>query len=374
MKKSILTFVGLLALSLGANAQLRVLSNGHVQLGDWTLNSALPSFPTSQQSSANGIVVGGNVQVSDTTTTISIMGPTKSNYSGGSIAFGGRKDVVIEEESFTTGTLRPYGSLTFTGLGGIKYVDSNGTIFSHTPSRTTSSAGTFTFTTDVVAPKFTTSSDARYKKNVESLESKGDLLRDLTPVSYYLELPVIGSDGVARKVPVDTSTAQRSFGFIAQEVREIFPDLVYEDEEGMLSLDYQGFIPLLVDAYKALSAKVADQEKTIAALSDTGAGRKVKGAASVSDIDAEESVVLMQNRPNPFKDVTEIRCYLPESVSDAFICIYDLNGRQQMRLNISDRGDVAVTVSGSSLPAGIYIYTLITDGQEADTKRMILTE
>ena len=82
----------------------------------------------------------------------------------------------------------------------------------------------------------------------------------------------------------------------------------------------------------------------------------------------------MQNRPNPFKDVTEIRCYLPESVSDAFICIYDLNGRQQMRLNIADRGDVAVTVSGSSLPAGIYIYTLITDGQEADTKRMILTE
>ena len=91
MKKSILTFVGLLALSLGANAQLRVLSNGHVQLGDWTLNSALPSFPTSQQSSANGIVVGGNVQVSDTTTTISIMGPPKSNYSGGNAIVIGKK-------------------------------------------------------------------------------------------------------------------------------------------------------------------------------------------------------------------------------------------------------------------------------------------
>ncbi|MDE6028414.1 MAG: T9SS type A sorting domain-containing protein, partial [Muribaculaceae bacterium] len=146
----------------------------------------------------------------------------------------------------------------------------------------------------------------------------------------------------------------------------------YEDSEGMLSVDYNGFIPLLVDAYKELNAKVADQEKTIASLTETN--RKLKGTASINDIDSEEAMVLMQNRPNPFKDSTEIRCHLPETVSDAFICIYDLNGRQQMRVSIADRGDVAVTVSGSSLQPGIYIYSLIADGREADTKRMILTE
>lgn len=175
-----------------------------------------------------------------------------------------------------------------------------------------------------------------------------------------------------QKASAAVENERRTFGFIAQEVREIFPELVYEDEEGMLSIDYQGFIPLLVDAYKALNAKVAEQDKLIASLSDTS--RKSKGVASISDIDSEETIVLMQNRPNPFRDTTEIRCHLPEAVSDAFICIYDLNGRQQMRLPISDRGDVAVTVSGSSLPAGIYIYTLIADAQEVDTKRMILTE
>ena len=205
----------------------------------------------------------------------------------------------------------------------------------------------------------------------------GELLDGLTPVSYNLEIPMKDENGIAQKASAGTVSDRRSFGFIAQEVREIFPELVYEDSEGMLSIDYNGFIPLLVDAYKEmketateLKAKVAEQETMIASLT----GRKVKGTASIDDIDSEEAIVLMQNRPNPFKDSTEIRCHLPETVSDAFICIYDLNGRQQMRLSIADRGDVAVTVSGSYLQPGIYIYSLIADGQEADTKRMILTE
>lgn len=373
MKKILFSFAGVLALTFGANAQLRVLSNGHIQLGDWSGMPLQPSLSPSSASTDAVVIGGGTVQISDTTSTISILGPTRPNYSGGSLTFGGRKDVMISEDKFTKSITVPYGTMTLTGMGGLKYVASNGTVFSYTSPRSTTSEGVFTFSATVKATSYLTTSDARYKKNVESLESMGDMLNDLTPVSYNLDLNLGKETAEIQNASVASpENDRRSFGFIAQEVREIFPDLVYEDEEGMLSVDYQGFIPLLVDAYKALNAKVSEQEKLIASLSETG--RKVKGAASVSDLDAEESVVLMQNRPNPFKDVTEIRCYLPESVSDAFICIYDLNGRQQMRLNIADRGDVAVTVSGSSLPAGIYIYTLITDGQEADTKRMILTE
>ncbi|MDE5806968.1 MAG: tail fiber domain-containing protein [Muribaculaceae bacterium] len=375
MKKLFLTFAGVLALTFGADAQLRVLSNGHVQLGEWNAQYLSGALSNSQQFSTDAVINPGVTpayQVNDTTTTIAVLGTNSSNFSGGSIAFGGRKDVMVQEESFTKSLTRPYGVLSLTGLGGIKYSSSAGTIFSHTPSRTSSTAEVFTFGIDVKATKFLTSSDARYKKNVESLESLGGMLEGLTPVSYNLDIPMKDENGVARKSSANTVDDRRSFGFIAQEVREIFPELVYEDSEGMLSVDYNGFIPLLVDAYKELNAKVADQEKTIASLTETN--RKLKGTASINDIDSEEAMVLMQNRPNPFKDTTEIRCHLPENVSDALICIYDLNGRQQMRVSIADRGDVAVTVSGSSLQPGIYIYSLIADGREADTKRMILTE
>ena len=32
------------------------------------------------------------------------------------------------------------------------------------------------------------------------------------------------------------------------------------------------------------------------------------------------------------------------------------------------------TINGSELQPGLYIYTLVADGKEVDTKRMILTE
>lgn len=84
--------------------------------------------------------------------------------------------------------------------------------------------------------------------------------------------------------------------------------------------------------------------------------------------------MLKQNRPNPFRTSTVISCELPESVSDAFLCVYDLNGQQKLRFNLSERGNVDVTIDGNTLPAGMYIYTLVCDGQDIDTKRMILTD
>jgi hypothetical protein len=37
---------------------------------------------------------------------------------------------------------------------------------------------------------------------------------------------------------------------LAQEVQKVFPELVNEDKNGMLSLNYQGLIPILIKALK----------------------------------------------------------------------------------------------------------------------------
>ena len=44
-------------------------------------------------------------------------------------------------------------------------------------------------------------------------------------------------------------------GFVAQQVREIFPELVRTDDNGFLSVDYTGFVPHLVEAVKELKAE-----------------------------------------------------------------------------------------------------------------------
>lgn len=195
-----------------------------------------------------------------------------------------------------------------------------------------------------------------------------------TPVRYDT---VAASEGVARKDSKANSEAAEgvdhgiSYGFIAQEVQKIYPDLVRADENGMLAIDYNGFIPLLVDAVKNLSAKVAEQEETIAMLADpAGPSRK---AASVGGVEAEK-IALMQNRPNPFNVATTIECTLPESVGNAFLCVYDLQGKQVSHIDLTERGRVSTVIDGSTLQPGMYIYALIADGTEIDSKRMILTD
>ena len=83
---------------------------------------------------------------------------------------------------------------------------------------------------------------------------------------------------------------------------------------------------------------------------------------------------LFQNNPNPFTEETEVKCFIPTEISNADLYIYDMNGRQLEKRTISDRGNVSLTIKGGSLEAGIYLYSLITDGQVIDTKRMILTK
>ena len=50
-----------------------------------------------------------------------------------------------------------------------------------------------------------------------------------------------------------------------------------------------------------------------------------------------------------------------------------MNGKQIAEYPVSERGNAQVIIEGSSLEAGMYMYSLIADGNVIDTKRMILT-
>ncbi|MCC8146648.1 MAG: T9SS type A sorting domain-containing protein [Bacteroidales bacterium] len=67
-------------------------------------------------------------------------------------------------------------------------------------------------------------------------------------------------------------------------------------------------------------------------------------------------------------------CYdLPVNAKEAFIGIFDMQGKMLKKINTSS-GNNSVVLQGSTLDAGMYLYTLVVDGHEIDTKRMILTK
>lgn len=93
----------------------------------------------------------------------------------------------------------------------------------------------------------TSCSDGRYKEDIETIDNALDLVEHLRGVEYKWkkdEYPDMRfSDG-------------QQLGLVAQEVKEVLPELVTEDAGGYYSVDYVKLTPILIEAIK-------EQQKTI---------------------------------------------------------------------------------------------------------------
>ena len=81
---------------------------------------------------------------------------------------------------------------------------------------------------------------------------------------------------------------------------------------------------------------------------------------------------LEQNQPNPFNENTTIKYYLPNSTESASMAIADMNGTVLKTFTLSGKGYGQVLIGGGSLASGTYIYTLTVNGEQVDSKRMML--
>jgi hypothetical protein len=81
---------------------------------------------------------------------------------------------------------------------------------------------------------------------------------------------------------------------------------------------------------------------------------------------------LAQNTPNPFSTSTTIRYTMPDGLRNGVIAVFDLTGKMMMQFN-GLTGKSQVIINGNSLQPGMYIYSLLAEGQEVISKKMILT-
>jgi len=83
---------------------------------------------------------------------------------------------------------------------------------------------------------------------------------------------------------------------------------------------------------------------------------------------------LFQNTPNPFNRDTEIKFEISDDVITSTLIVFDMQGTQIRSYNIPERGSSSIIIYGFDLDPGMYMYSLIADGKEVGTKRMILTD
>ena len=88
------------------------------------------------------------------------------------------------------------------------------------------------------------SSDARLKSNIVSLGSTLPKLLLIDGKSYEMK-------------------GKQKIGVLAQEIKEVFPELVSEDDNEMLAVNYQGLVPVLINALKEQESKIINQQSQI---------------------------------------------------------------------------------------------------------------
>ncbi len=131
----------------------------------------------------------------------------------------------------------------------------DGTVFIETNSLTT--AYELYVAGDAYATVSWDSSDRLLKKNIRDVSSGLNIVSRLRPVSFQW-----------RKDILPNVSGTGSYGFIAQELREILPELVSvaNGDNGQLAVNYNGIIPINTAAIQELTVKSDEQDERIESL------------------------------------------------------------------------------------------------------------
>lgn len=228
-------------------------------------------------------------------------------------------------------------------------------------------------------------SDESVKTNIQGIEDANSLLMQLNPTSYNYV-----SDG-----PLSYLNGQFSYGFVAQDVQEVLPEVTKDfyhpakfNEEGeeispevnLLGVQYDSFIPIIVAGYQEQQAVIDQQASTISEMQSqidelytmvadccTDASNRSQSTGDNTDqYELEiEKPSLDQNVPNPFQEKTTITYRLPERTSIK-VLVRDSNGKLVETLveGQMPEGEYTIRWDATGLESGIYFYSLQSNGVE----------
>lgn len=210
-------------------------------------------------------------------------------------------------------------------------------------------------------------SDSTTKTNIANIESGLKTLQKLRPVKY----------NTSSNSQIDsTKTEHRTdieFGFISQEIQKIFPNVnITKNLNNILFLDYDQIIPITVKAIQEQQIIIDSLKNELHKLKTTFT--KTNAVNQNSGTFSQENLsILYQNKPNPFKDETEIQYYVSSlSFSSAYILVFDMNGSLLKKINILNAGEGKIVINQGDLKPGCYLYSLIVNEKEVESRKMIL--
>ncbi|MEP6467327.1 MAG: tail fiber domain-containing protein [Parafilimonas sp.] len=242
-------------------------------------------------------------------------------------------------------------------------------------------------------------SDLKLKQNIKDVTSAMDIINQLHPKQYNFK-----TDDQYKLMHLPKGN---HYGLIAQDVEKILPNIVREskfeapdldaamqpsakeggstqaslsskakpDAVDFKALNYTELIPIIIKGMQEQQAVIEKQQQQINQLQQLiqNQNSSVTSNASDAKIATATGAYLLQNAPNPFVQNTSVKCYVPTSVQQAQLVVYNLSGQLIKSYSLTS-GMNTVTINAGTLSSGQYTYSLVADGKKVDSKSMIMTK
>jgi len=86
---------------------------------------------------------------------------------------------------------------------------------------------------------------------------------------------------------------------------------------------------------------------------------------------SESGAGVRQNVPNPAEGITRIPYRIPVQAHQAQLSLYSAKGELLQSFPITQRGEGQLSLDTTPLPEGVYLYRLLVDGKQIDTKKLL---
>ena len=184
-------------------------------------------------------------------------------------------------------------------------------------------------------------SDRSFKTNLSKLQNTNLSLQEIQAYSFKYK---------------DFDSTRIQYGFIAQEIEKVLPDLVYSDSLGVKSVNYIGLIPLLVESHNFLLNEVNQLKEMVRLINESH--QNVKSNLTNS------KTVLLGNNILEFSN----NAFLEGTMCS--VRITDMNGKIVISQEVAYNNLIRINID--KLSSGIYILSVYQNPETMCTEKLII--
>jgi hypothetical protein len=168
---------------------------------------------------------------------------------------------------------------------------------------------------------------------------------------------------------LEKQEAQLHYGLLKDELKVYFPELLEEDGFMANGVSLSRLFPVLIACIQELKVQLDKRTEKIV---DVMMSREVSPSA-VRAVRAAIGNTILSAVSTSVAEPARVRFILTDNVSNAYLIVADMGGRVMTKVPVSP-SETEATIDSGLLGEGFFLCTLVADGENVGTVRLVKTK